>query len=167
MKINCIKLETVDPEIHRRFCLYTGEYRLMKTRIVAYFMQWLLNFDLLEKGLEQVSPPNSVHDFLKKVFFMLYSINWQNFIVWLSNYNCLCPNCDVIHSDISLIFIIKPFCNMTKESKQKFKCFENEKSFWGEIKINSHNFKRLSVAKSYYRPDSFPLSKTFITLNIQ
>ena len=45
MKINCVKLETIDPETHvdpeiyRRFCLYMGEYGLMKTFFVAYFMQ--------------------------------------------------------------------------------------------------------------------------------
>ena len=34
----------------------------------------MLNFDFLEKGLGVVSPPHFVHDFTRKVFFMLYSI---------------------------------------------------------------------------------------------
>ena len=43
----------------------------------------MLNFDILDKGLETVSPAHSGYDFKKKNVFMLYSINWPNFIVWL------------------------------------------------------------------------------------
>ena len=43
----------------------------------------MLNFDLLEKGLELVSPPHFVYDFSRKVFLLLCSINGPNFIVWL------------------------------------------------------------------------------------
>ena len=42
----------------------------------------LLNFDFLEKSLGIVSPPYFEYYFLRKMFFMLYSINLQNFIVW-------------------------------------------------------------------------------------
>ena len=31
----------------------------------------MLNFDILEKGLELISPLNFVHDFSSKIFFML------------------------------------------------------------------------------------------------
>ena len=41
---------------------------------------------------------------------------------------CL-PSCDVIKFEINLVFFIKPFCYMTKKSKQKLKYLENEKSF--------------------------------------
>ena len=44
---------------------------------------YTLNFDFLEKGLGIVSPPYFVYDFSRKMFLMLYSINWPNFIVWL------------------------------------------------------------------------------------
>ena len=37
----------------------------------------------LENGLGIVSPPDFVDDFSRKVFFMLYFINWPNFIAWL------------------------------------------------------------------------------------
>ena len=43
----------------------------------------MLNFDFLEKGLGIVSPPHFVYDFSRKMFFMSYSINGPNFIVWL------------------------------------------------------------------------------------
>ena len=43
----------------------------------------MLNFDFLEKGLGIVFLPHFLCDFLKKMFLMLYSINWQNFIAWL------------------------------------------------------------------------------------
>ena len=44
----------------------------------------MLNFDFLDKGLEIVSPAHFVYDFSTKMFLMLYSINWPNFIAWLS-----------------------------------------------------------------------------------
>ena len=49
-------------------------------------------------------------------------------------YNCLLTVCDVISFDIILIFLFKPFCYITKKSRQKFKDLENKKSFLGEIK---------------------------------
>ena len=35
----------------------------------------MCNFDLLEKSVRIVSPPRFLHDFLRKMFLMLYSIN--------------------------------------------------------------------------------------------
>ena len=35
---------------------------------------------------------------------------------------------DVTDFEVKLIFLIKPFPYMTKKSRQKFKCLENEKS---------------------------------------
>ena len=43
----------------------------------------MLNFDFLEKGQGIVSPPHFVYDFSRKMFLVLDSINWPNFIVWL------------------------------------------------------------------------------------
>ena len=43
----------------------------------------MLNFDFLEKGLGIDSLPHFAYDFSRKIFAMLYSINWPNFIVWL------------------------------------------------------------------------------------
>ena len=44
----------------------------------------MLNFDFLDKGLGIVSPAHFVYDFSTKMFLMLYSINWPNFIAWLA-----------------------------------------------------------------------------------
>ena len=43
----------------------------------------MLNFDCLDKGLGIVSAAHFVYDFSTKMFLMLYSINWPNFIAWL------------------------------------------------------------------------------------
>ena len=43
----------------------------------------MLNFNFSEKGLGLVSQPHFVNDFSRKIFPMLYSINWPNFIVSL------------------------------------------------------------------------------------
>ena len=43
----------------------------------------MLNFDFLEKDLGIVSPPHFVYHFPRKMFIILYSINWPNFIVSL------------------------------------------------------------------------------------
>ena len=44
----------------------------------------MLDFNFPEKGLGLVSPTDFVYDFSRKMFLMLHSINWPNFIVWLS-----------------------------------------------------------------------------------
>ena len=43
----------------------------------------MLNFEFLEKSLGIVSLPPFVYDFSRKMFLMLYPINWPNFIAWL------------------------------------------------------------------------------------
>ena len=67
------------------------------------------------------------------------------------------PGCDVINFEINLIFLIKSFFYMTKKSRQKFKNFEKEKSFyvWNKTRFLVI-LKRRSVAKSCFRPESAP-----------
>ena len=82
----------------------------------------------------------------------LATFQWPNFIVWLPllletlGNTCIeivcSPGCDVTTFEISLIFLINPFCYRTKKSRQKFKYFENGKSYWGKIKSNFHHFRR-------------------------
>ena len=43
----------------------------------------MLNLNFSEMGLELNSLPYSVYDFLRKMFLILYSINWPNFIARL------------------------------------------------------------------------------------
>ena len=52
-------------------------------KILEYWSWDQLNFDFLEKGLGIVSLSHFVYDFSRKMFLMLYSINWPNFIAWL------------------------------------------------------------------------------------
>ena len=123
-------------------------YKLYK--MLDYWSRDLLNFNFSKKGLELVSPPHFADDFSKKIFLMLHSINWPNFIVslpFLLEILCnMCvaivcfPGCDVINFEINLIFLIKLFWCMTKKSRQKLKYLEKEKSFWGEIKIIFDHF---------------------------
>ena len=79
----------------------------------------MLNFDFLDKGLRIVSPVHIVFDFSTKMFLMLYAINWPNFIVWLLllveilGNMCITvvfyPGCDVMDSEINLIFLMELF----------------------------------------------------------
>ena len=43
----------------------------------------MLNSNFPEKGLGLVSLPHSAYDFSRKMFLVLHSTNWPNFIVWL------------------------------------------------------------------------------------
>ena len=111
------------------------------------------NFTFREKGLGLVSPPHFEYEISRKMFLMLYSIKWPNFIVW----SPLLPNilgnmcittvcsqsCDAIKFEINLIFLIRLFWYMTKKSTQIFKYLENKKSFWGEIKSIFHRFQTI------------------------
>ena len=53
-------------------------------KTLDYWSRDMLNFDFLEKGLGMVFPPHFPYDFSRKMFLMLYFINWPNFIAWLS-----------------------------------------------------------------------------------
>ena len=44
----------------------------------------MLNFNFLKKGLGIVFPQGFMHDCSRKMFLMIYSINWLKFIIWLS-----------------------------------------------------------------------------------
>ena len=79
----------------------------------------MLKFDFLDKGLGIVSPAHFVYDFSTKIFLMLNSINWPNFIPWLPlllrilGNICIAivcyPGYDVMDFEINLIFLIEPF----------------------------------------------------------
>ena len=91
--------------------------KLFKT--LHYWSRDIFNFEFLNKGQRIVFLAHFVYDFSRKMFLMLYSINWPNFIAWL----CLLleilgnmcigivcvPGCDVMDFDINLIFQIESF----------------------------------------------------------
>ena len=76
----------------------------------------MLNLDFLKRGEGLVSPPNIVHDFSRKIFVMLYSINWPNLITLfpllleITGIMCIVivcyPSCDIINFEIYLNFLI-------------------------------------------------------------
>ena len=108
-------------------------------KTLNYWSRDLLNFDFLEKDLGIVSSPHFVNYFSRKIFLLLYFINWPNFILWLPLFHeilgnmCIAviffPGCDVRNFESTLIFVIQPFFFMTKKSRKKFKYQENENSF--------------------------------------
>ena len=55
---------------------------LKRLPVLRYFT-WKLEFVSYTLSMIVVSPPNFVNDFSKKIYLMLYSINWPNLIVWL------------------------------------------------------------------------------------
>ena len=63
----------------------TGRRNIIMNRvkILNYRSRDMLKFGFLDKGLGTISPAHFVYDFSTKMFLMLYSINWSNFIVWL------------------------------------------------------------------------------------
>ena len=119
----------------------------------CFYHSWSL---LKTKGdLDLVTLNYFLHDYWRKIFLMLYSINWANFIVWLHlrlqilGNMCIviisCPVCDVINFEIKLNFLIKSFSYIAKKSGWKLIFLENKKSFQHEIKlikiIKNTNFK--------------------------
>ena len=52
-------------------------------KTLDYSSRDMLNFEFLVKSLGIVSPPHFVKDFSRKIFLMLYSVNWPNFIAWM------------------------------------------------------------------------------------
>ena len=117
-----------------------------------YWSRYMLNVSFQEKGQGLVSPLHFAYDFSRKMFLMFYSTSWLNFIAWFPILREILGNmfiaivcwsgCDVMKFEINLIFLIKSVCYVTKKSRQKFKYFENKKSFWGKLKIIFHHFQR-------------------------
>ena len=87
---------------------------------------------------------------------MLHSINRPSFTAWLSllleilvsmRLPVVCwPGCDVIDFEIDLIFLIKSFFYMTRNSRQKFNILRTIKAFQGNKKYFS------SFLKGFYLP---------------
>ena len=61
-----------------------GLSKYIETRLqTIYFYLILSNFKKIKRCLELVSLPYFLHNFSRKIFLLLYSINWSSFIVWL------------------------------------------------------------------------------------
>ena len=124
--------------------------------------QWQAQFWFFREGAGNSF--SIVYHFSRKMFLILYSINWPNLIVWLplfleiSGNICIeivCfRNCDEINSEINLIILIRRFLYVTKNSTQIFKYLENKKSYQGQIKAFPIIYKGFSVAKNCLRSKS-------------
>ena len=78
--INCLKYDRV------RFyyvpsCLLSKYIKLDWKSLI--FRSYKESFQKRKRVLELVSPLHFRHDFLRKIFLLLCSITWPNFIVWM------------------------------------------------------------------------------------
>ena len=115
IKRNCIKLQTIDSE--------KCSIKIFQKRVWDQFLHHILCIFQDECLSSYIILTHSLSDYL---YFCITIVCY--------------PGCDVIKFEINLIFLIKPFCQMTKKSRQKLKYLENEKSFQREIKNISHHF---------------------------
>ena len=101
-------------------------------------------FDYFKKNLGLVLPSDFVHDFLRKIFLMLYSLNWSNSIVWLpipletSGTMCIVILCyqvnDFIIFYIYLNFLLKLFSYTAMSQERKEVLRWNKKHFSSFLK---------------------------------
>ena len=99
--------------------------------------EMLCNLFLLHVQVELCQSVGKPRCWSRKIFLMLYFINWPNFIVWLRllleilvNISIViiqCPVCDVGNFEINHSFFIKSLFYITKTSGQKYKYMKNEK----------------------------------------
>ena len=111
----------------------------------------MINSDFLKKDLELVAPPHFEHDFQEKIFLMLYSINWLDFIVWLSllfeiSGNMFivivcCPVCDVMNFEIYLSLSSR-FPKWPKRQNKNLNITRTKRAFKAALKSIFHHFKR-------------------------
>ena len=141
LKLN-LSLDKQSKVLYSLFLLY-GKFRAFKIYCNSaadhLLSPYIKLFEKIKRGLELVFLPHFLHNFWRKIFLLLYSINWPNFIVWLP---LLCE----ILGNMCIAIVCKPgwtswifkstlsfwssrFSYMTKKSWQKPKCLENEKSF--------------------------------------
>ena len=108
-------------------------------KTLEYWSRDMLNFGFLEKGLGIVSLLHFVYNFSRKLFLMLYSINWPNVIAWLPflleilGNMCIAivckPDCGVIDFKFSLIFLIKPFSYCPKRQDKNLNIVRTKRAF--------------------------------------
>ena len=88
-----------------------------KLQITCFYIMQSF-FKKTKRSLELIFLPHFQHEFWWKIYFLLYTITWPSFVVWLPllreilGNTCIIiackPGCDVINFEIKLKFIIKP-----------------------------------------------------------
>ena len=112
--------------IHFDFIGCPSQARAMK--IYRNYMQtnyftWNKAFIKTKQGPELFSLSYIMHDFRRKIFLTFCSINWSNFIVWMSllleilGSSCFFPDCNTISFEIfTLAFLLSRFHTWPKMS---------------------------------------------------
>ena len=74
-----------------------GLSKYIETKLQTTLFFHVKLFENTKRGFELVSLPHFLHYFWRKIFILLYSINWPNFIVWLPSLRKILGNkCIVI-----------------------------------------------------------------------
>ena len=105
-----------------------------------------------------VSPAHFAYDFWTKIFLILYSINWPNFVAWLPLLLGIFCNiciaivcylgCDVMDFEINLIFLIEPlFLHDQKVMTKIETSWERKVLLRWNIKHFSSFFKGFQLSK--------------------
>ena len=91
---------------------------LLYAKLRAIETYWKL-FLKTKRGLGLISLPHFLHNFWRKIFLLLYFINWPSFTVWLPLLReilvnmCIAivcwPGCDVMRFAVNFIFLVKLF----------------------------------------------------------
>ena len=138
--------------------------KYIEAKLQTTFFHLILSFfQKLKRGLELVSLPHFWHNFWRKIFLLLYSINWPNVIVWLPllceilGNMCIAivskPGCDVMNFEVNLIFqglsikqITQIFLECESPTLNKWvMIFTSERahlqSFIYQFKVNNWNTK--------------------------
>ena len=82
-----------------RVCFYCiaswglSKYIETKQQATCFHLIHIKLFKKIKRGLELVSLPHFLHNFWRKIFLLLHSINWPNFIVWLLLLREILVNC--------------------------------------------------------------------------
>ena len=101
------------------YCMASqGLSRCVENKLQTTCFHLMLSF-YKKRGLELVSLPHFLHNFLRKIFCLLYSINRPNFIAWLpllcQKLSNMCiaivckQGCDAMNFEVNLILLIKLF----------------------------------------------------------
>ena len=122
-------------------------YCMTKSRSINDFYKSFLK-NKKRSGL--VSLPHFLHDFWRKIFFLLYFIKLRNFIGWLTLLLEIsrimriviicCAACDVKNFGIDHTFLMKPFCYITNSQGKNLQ--NRKKSF---TRNAFHHFQRSEI----------------------
>ena len=108
--------------------------KLYKT--LDYWSRYMFNFNFPEKGLGLVSPRHFMNDF-SWMFLIIYSINWPDCLINSISgdtgqyvyYICFLTRLWCLKFAINQIFLIKPFCYMTKIPDKNLNSLRTKRAF--------------------------------------